>query len=683
MYRKLLQFSKKMIPRISETERIALNSGTKGIEELFFKGTVSQKDLIEKFPYPKITDHVLMNQKVDSFCQTINDYQIYQEKQIPQAVFDEIKKNKLFGLIIPMEYGGLQCDHHLQSQIVQKISTASSPVGVVVMVPNSLGPAELLLKYGTSEEKDKYLRKLAGGEYIPCFGLTGQHSGSDAASMRDTGELIEKDGQKMIKLNVSKRYITLAPISNLVGLAFQLKDPHGLLEDGGKEGITLALLEPKDFEDLEIGSKHNPMDIPFPNGTIRSKDLFIPVDKIIGGQKNAGNGWTMLMECLAVGRSISLPACAVGSAKLTTNYVGAYSIYRKQFKTMLADMEGVQSKLANIGSETLKITSIQYLTNSILDSGLKPSVIGAMMKYETTERARTVVNDGMDVVAGSGICKGPRNVLGNAYQAIPVGITVEGSNTLTKNLIIFGQGLMKSHPYLYNIIHSIEKEDESMFKNNLKGIIGNSISNLGNSLFYKLYGNTMFLTKKEDMLVNKFVCNFAVTANMILLMGTKFKTNEFTSGRMAEIMGSLYIIHALDWFNHHHQNKLDDLVKYGKYQEFQKIQDNLNQISNNYPLFGIKQVLTFLNKDTFLNQQFNISDKMTQKASNSITKNMEVRAILSENIFMNDRLQTMNNHLEEILQYQSTKESNMYPKESNLLDKLIHEMTMVDEFDKK
>ena len=445
----------------------------------------------------------------------------------------------------------------------------------------------------------------------------------------------------------------------------------------------MALLEPKDFEDLEIGAKHNPMDIPFPNGTIRSKDLLIPLDKVIGGQKNAGNGWTMLMECLAVGRSISLPACAVGSAKLTTNYVGAYSIYRKQFKTMLADMEGVQSKLANIGSETLKITSIQYLTNSILDSGLKPSVIGAMMKYETTERARTVVNDGMDVVAGSGICKGPRNVLGNAYQAIPVGITVEGSNILTKNLIIFGQGLMKSHPYLYNIIHSIEKEDEIMFKNNLKGIIGNSLSNLGNSLFYKLYGNTMFLLKKEDMLVNKFVCNFAVTANMILLMGTKFKTNEFTSGRMAEIMGSLYIIHALDWFNHHHQNKLHDLVKYAKYQEFQKIQDNLNQISNNYPLFGIKQVLTFLNKDTILNDQFKISDKMTQKASNTITKNMESRAILSENIFMNDRMQTMNNHLEDILQYQSSKESNMYPKESNLLDRLIHEMTMVDEFNKK
>ena len=434
MYRKILNTSKKLVPRISETESIALNSGTTSIEKFFFKGKMSNKYLRKKYKYPLISPNSIINSDVNELCESVDDYKIYQTKIIEPELLNSIKQKKLFGMIIPEKYGGLELGHHEQSQIVQKISTASNPVGVIIMVPNSLGPAELLLKYGTEEEKEKYLNGLADGKYIPCFGLTGQHSGSDAASMLDTGEVFERDGKKYVNLNISKRYITLAPVSNLVGVAFKLNDPKKLLSKG-KEGITLALLDPNTM-DFEIGSRHNPMDVPFPNGTIVANNLEIPIDSLIGGEENAGNGWKMLMECLAVGRSISLPACAVGSAKLTLNYAGAYSVYRKQFKTMLADMEGVQDKLSSIASETLKLTSIQYLTNSILDNGEKPSVISALMKYETTERARDVVNHGMDIVAGAGICKGPKNILGNAYQAIPVGITVEGSNTLTKNLIV-------------------------------------------------------------------------------------------------------------------------------------------------------------------------------------------------------------------------------------------------------
>jgi len=675
MYQKLLNRAKKLIPRISQTERIALNSGTKSVEELFFKGIFPKKYLKENFKYPSTKDNTFINNDIEKFCESINDYDIFQKKEIPSSVYNDIKKNKLFGMIIPKKYGGLELNHHLQSQVVQKISTASNSVGVIVMVPNSLGPAELLLKYGTDQEKDKYLKKLADGEYIPCFGLTGQHSGSDAASMLDTGIVFEKEGKKYVRLNISKRYITLAPISNLVGISFKLSDPEQLLKEG-KEGITLAFLEPS-IMDFEIGSRHNPMDIPFPNGTIVAKNLIIPIESIIGGEKNAGNGWTMLMECLAVGRSISLPACAVGNAKLTTNYVGAYAVYRKQFNTMLANMEGVQIKLANIGSETIKITAMQYLTNSILDSGFKPSVIGAIMKYETTERARLVVNNGMDLIAGSGICKGPNNILGNIYQTIPIGITVEGSNTLTKSLIIFGQGLMKSHPYLYNLVQSIENNNVDEFKKNLKGIIHNSISNLLNSFYYKFYGNTMFLFKNEDLLVDKFITNFAISSNIILLMGTKFKTNEMTSGRMAEIMGSLYIIRALDWFNENNENSLHDLVKYAKYQEYEKIQRNLNDISLNYPIIGLRQLLQVINKETLLNKQFKITDKMIQNASNSITKNMQVRKILSENIFMNDKLKVMNDNLHEVL----LNEKNKTPT-SVRLNILIDEITKVDEFNK-
>ena len=674
MYRKIFNTSKKLVPRISETESIALNSGTTSIEKYFFKGKMPKNHVKNTYNYPKLSSNSIINTSVELLCKNVDDYKIYQTKKIDDSVLNIIKEKKLFGMIIPKKYGGLELNHHEQSQIVQKISTASNPLGVMIMVPNSLGPAELLLKYGTEEEKNKYLEGLAKGEYIPCFGLTGQHSGSDAANMLDTGVLIEKNGKKFVKLNISKRYITLAPISNLVGVAFKLNDPKGLLSKG-KEGITLALLEP-DTMDFKIGNRHNPMDVPFPNGTIETTNLEIPIESLIGGEENAGNGWKMLMECLAVGRSISLPACAVGSAKLTTNYVGAYSIYRKQFKTMLADMEGVQEKLAKIASETLKITSIQYLTNTILDSGEKPSVISALMKYETTERARDVVNHGMDIVAGAGICKGPRNIIGNAYQAIPVGITVEGSNTLTKNLIIFGQGLMKSHPYLYNIVQSIENDNLDEFKSNLNGMIKHSVSNVLYGLYYNILTNLMFFSKDEELLENKLMNNFAMTSNLVLLMGKKFKSNELMSGKMAEVIGSLYMIQAMEWFNENNNNELSELVKLAKYEEFKKIQSNLKNVSDNYPIIGFKQLLQCVNSESYMERNFKVSDQMIINCSNLITKNEKVRSILSENIYMSERLELMNENLMKMInyQYQKNKDSKM--------EMIIDEVTKVDVFEK-
>ena len=676
MYKRLLNLSKKFVPVISQTESIALNSGTISVEQLFFKGIFNKKFLNNNYPYPKLLESSKpLHDSVQKLCDNIDDYSIYQNKKIPESVFDEINKNKLLGMIIPKEYGGLQLNHHEQSQVVQKISTASSPVGVTVMVPNSLGPAELLLKYGTQEEKDQYLPKLSSGEFIPCFGLTGQSSGSDAASMLDSGVLIEEDGVKYINLNISKRYITLAPISNLIGIAFQLSDPNGYLEKGNT-GITLALLEPSKYNIIN-GPRHNPMDVPFPNGTLEAHNLKIPIDAIIGGEENAGNGWRMLMECLAVGRSISLPACAIGSAKVSLNYAGAYSVYRKQFKTMLADMEGVQAKLATIGSETFKITCIQYLTNAILDAGEKPSVISAIMKYETTERARDVVNHGMDIVAGAGICKGPNNILGNAYQAIPVGITVEGSNTLTKNLIIFGQGLMKSHPYLFNIVNSIQHNDVEVFKKNLNGMIGSSIEFIGKSLYYRIMTNLMFLSNNEKIIEDKYLNNFALTSNLVLLMGKKFKSNEFTSGRMGEIMGSFYMIEAMDWFNDHHEGKFNDLVKYAKYEEYNKIQNNLQLISENYPIFGIRTFLKCINNKSCLEKNLKISDKMIQDVSNIVSKNTELRKILSENSYEHPKLKKMNDHLDEILIYHQSRQNN-----NENFNILVDEITKVDVFEK-
>ena len=677
MYKRLLNLSKKFVPKISETESIALKSGTISIERHFFKGTFDKNHLIQTYPYPKLLESSKsLHESVEHFCSGLDDNYLYTIKQIPKSIFKEINEHKLLGMIIPKKYGGLELNHHEQSQIVQKISTASSAVGVTVMVPNSLGPAELLLKYGTEKEKDKYLPKLADGTFVPCFGLTGQHSGSDAASMLDTGVLMEKDGKKIIRINISKRYITLAPISNLVGISFKLSDPNGLLQEGN-EGITLALLEPKKAG-LITGPRHNPMDVPFPNGTIEANDLDIPLESIIGGEKNAGNGWKMLMECLAVGRSISLPACAIGSAKLSLNYAGAYSIYRKQFKTMLADMEGVQDKLAKVASETFKITSIQYLTNAILDAGEKPSVISAIMKYETTERARDVVNHSMDIVAGAGICKGPNNILGNSYQAIPVGITVEGSNTLTKNLIIFGQGLMKSHPYLFNVVNSIQENNEKEFKDNLNGMVSSTIQHILNSIYYKLITNIMFLSHDQDMIEKKYINNFALTSNLVLLMGKKFKSNEFTSGRNAEILGSMYMIEAMDWFNHHHEGKFDKLVKFAKFEEYQKIQNNFEMISDNYPIALIRHFLRCIHKKSMMEKNMRINDELIKDVSNIISKNNELRKILSENSFEPEKLKLMNKHFDEILKYQKLNEKDKIKNKE--YEEIINEVTKVDVF---
>ena len=669
---KLLKFSKNFIPKISETERIALKSGTVSLDLNIFSGKIKNSFVIDNFPYPKINKTSIINTKVEELCEKINDTEIFDKKEIPKNIYDKIANDKLYGMIIPEKYGGLELNHHEQSQIVQKIATASAPVGITVMVPNSLGPAELLLKYGTDTQKVFYLPKLANGTMLPCFGLTGPHSGSDAASMSDIGILFEEHGKKFIKLTVSKRYITLAPIANVVGLAFVLKDPNKLLKEG-KEGITLVLLN---RELLKIGNYHKPMDIPFKNGTIECDELIIPLDYVIGGEKYTGSGWNMLMECLSVGRAISLPACAVGSAKLTATYIGAYCIYRKQFKTMLANMEGVQHKIASIATETLKITSAQYLTNSILDSGAKPSVISAIMKYETTERSRIVVNHGMDIAAGAAICKGPRNILANAYQAIPIGITVEGSNTLTRNLIIFGQGLMKSHPHLYKLVQSIEDENEPVFTKELKNIIEHSFVNLGRSIYYKILGNVCFTSKSETMLLNKYNANFAITSNLLLLLGKKFKSNELMSGRMAEILGSLYIIYALEWFKFHNVS-VKNIVTLAKYEEFHKIQKNYNDIVNNYPIYPVKLLLKFILNDTHLSNNMIITDTMIKNASDSITKNNNIRKIYSENIHLNERMQMMNDNLDNILLYQmSGKNDNEH------FNKIIHEIISVDAFEK-
>jgi len=667
---RFIQWSRRMLPKISDTERIALQSGTVSLDSFFFKGErLSRSDLVRMVPLPQRSHS--MDEQVESFCRSVDEEEIMSSGVLPNRLWKNLRQNKLLGMIIPKKYGGLELDHHEQSQIVQKISSASTTTGIVVMVPNSLGPAELLLKYGTEDQKNKYLPGLASADYIPCFGLTGPMSGSDAASMKDRGIVFQQaDGSLGIRLTVEKRYITLAPIANLIGVAFILEDPEKLLKCG-KTGITVALIPT-----VTAGEYHRPMDVPFPNGVIRWTNLEIPISSIIGGEERAGEGWRMLMECLAVGRAISLPACAVGNAKVASMYAGSYAVFRTQFRKMIGDMEGVQEKLALMASETIKITAMQHVTNSLLDHGHKPSVLSAIIKYESTERSRKVILAGMDVVAGAGICKGPRNLLANMYQGIPIGVTVEGSNTLTRSLIIFGQGLIRSHPYLQNMIDDLQTGRDYDFLRGVQRMVFNTVYNTLGSLWYQLY----FYSDKDNALVNKFIHQFAVTTNLILLLGKQFKSNQILSGHMADIMGSLYILQGLEWWELQYPDRSHPaLFRLARVEEIQRIHRAFQSIADNFPLLLPRLFLKMITANGFYTVPRIRTEDVTG-ASQSLTEDHGMRNVFSEDIFHSDRLQFFIKNHETIRNYHLQKLKHNGIEEDPELEKIILESITVDSY---
>ena len=446
---------KKKIPKISPTEMIALTSGGTSLDRDILKGKVVLPKKVEpeyKLPVNMLSDLVSKFDNTTIYPNNNNNYWV-----------DYLAKNKFFSFLIDEKYGGIKLSTNEISGLLTKIASVDPALGVVTMVPNSLGPGELLTHYGTEEQKNKYLPKLANGEYIPCFGLTGPNNGSDATGSIDTGKLVIEDGKKMIEVTINKRYITLAPVSNLIGVAFRLEDPNNLLDEGNA-GVTLALIE-KDTCGLIQETYHNPMNAGFPNGTLKG-DLKIPIENVIGGEKNVGEGWKMLMECLSAGRGISLPATANASSKVASFGIFNYIQIREQFKMPLSNMQAIQEKFVRMVYNTWIIQSSISLTNDILDGGCSPSVISAIMKQQTTERARIVLNDAMDINAGSAICLGDNNFLEKFYRAAPIGITVEGSNTLTRSLIIFAQGLNKSHPHIYDVLETILNNDEKKFMEN-------------------------------------------------------------------------------------------------------------------------------------------------------------------------------------------------------------------------
>ena len=567
-----MRLLKANLPKISRTEQEALDGGNVWWDAELFSGKPNWtrlRDLSSGSLSKEEQD--FLNGPVETLCEMLDDWQITHELQdLPTTVWDYIKEQRFFGMIIPKEYGGHGFSALAHSQVVMKISGRSITAAVTIMVPNSLGPGELLIKYGTDEQKDFYLPRLVVGKDIPCFALTGPEAGSDAGSIPDIGIVCRQEFNNEkdvlgIRLNWEKRYITLGPVASLLGLAFQLYDPDGLLtedvfsspaayqelvRDGDHIGITVALI-PTDTPGISIGKRHFTLNNPFQNGPNWGKDVFIPMDWLIGGVDNVGKGWRMLVECLGEGRGISLPALSTGAAKIASRYTGAYARVRKQFGMPIGRFEGIEEPLADMLGNTYLMDASRKLTTTALDQGQRPAVITALLKYQLTERMRTIINDAMDIQGGSGICLGPSNFIGRGYQAIPVAITVEGANILTRSLIVFGQGAIRCHPYLLTEMKATQENNLKELDHALFSHIGFVISNLSRSIWFGLT-NAIFespgtpLTRQYYRRLTRLSAGFALLSDYALLtLGGSLKRKERLSGRFADILANMYLCSAV------------------------------------------------------------------------------------------------------------------------------------------
>ncbi len=540
------------LPRIGETERIALEAGTVWWDRDLFSGEIDWRKLMA-FPAPALTpeERAFVDGPVEDLCRRLDEWRIFEEGDLPPAIWAFLAEKGFFGMIIPREQGGLGFSALAHSAVVTKLASRSLTAAVTVMVPNSLGPAELLLHYGTPAQKSHYLPRLARGEEIPCFALTGPEAGSDAASTKSEGIVSRGifDGREVLGMRLSwrKRYITLAPAATVIGLAFRLRDPDHLLGEREDLGITCALV-PASLPGIEIGQRHDPLGIPFLNGPTFGRDVFVPLDFIIGGAAMAGQGWRMLMERLAAGRSISLPALSVAGAQLATRVTGAYATVREQFGLPIGRFEGIEEPLARIGGLTYLMNAARILTAGAVDSGESPAVLSAVVKAYLTEGMRTVVNDAMDIQAGAGICRGPRNTLALAYQALPIAITVEGANILTRSMIIFGQGAIRSHPFAQEEIRAVEAGDLPRFDRAFFGHVNGTFSNSARALILGLTGGRIAGAGVDPRVrsgagrLSRMSAAFAVVSDAAMAtLGGSLKRKEKITGRLADALAWLYL----------------------------------------------------------------------------------------------------------------------------------------------
>jgi acyl-CoA dehydrogenase len=553
----LLGWFRKVLPQVSQTEQEALDAGTVWWDGDLFSGSPDWAKLLA-VPKPTLTaeEQAFLDGPVEELCRMVDEWKVSTElNDLPPEVWQFIKDRGFLGMIIPKQYGGMGFSALAHSEVVMKLASRTPTACVSVMVPNSLGPAELLLHYGTEEQKNYYLPRLACGQEMPCFALTGPEAGSDAGSIPDYGVVGwgEHDGKRVLGMRVTweKRYITLGPVATLLGLAFRLYDPEGLLGNQRDLGITVAII-PTSHIGVNIGRRHNPLNASFMNGPNWGKDVFMPLDWVVGGRDYVGQGWRMLMECLAAGRSISLPSSAAGGAKLAARATGAYSRVRSQFRVPIGKFEGVEEALARMGGNTYAIEAARVMTAGAVDLGEKPSVVSAIVKYHSTERGRQVINDAMDVHGGKGICLGPNNYLGRGYQQVPIGITVEGANILTRSMIIFGQGAIRCHPFVLKEIAATHESDHAAastaFDQALWGHVGFVLTNAARSFWLSLIGAAFVRAPGPAELrphlrrLTRLAASFALAADLAMLfLGGDLKRREKVSARLGDILSQLYL----------------------------------------------------------------------------------------------------------------------------------------------
>lgn len=604
---------KKVLPSISITEQEALDAGDVWLEGSIYQGK-PDFDALRDVPAAKLSaeEQAFLDGPVKELLSMIDDSEIQNGVHLPDYILDFLKKERFFSLIIPKSFGGLEFSPYANSTIVATIATKSSAVAVTVMVPNSLGPGELLLHFGTKEQQDHYLPRLANGRDIPCFALTSPEAGSDAGGIPDIGVVKrgQFNGEEVLGLEITwdKRYITLAPIATVLGLAFKVVDPDGLL--GGKEnlGITCALI-PKDHPGVELGNRHDPMGIRFYNGTTRGEKVFVPMDFIIGGQKNIGRGWQMLVSCLGAGRGISLPALGVSSSQVAFKGASEYAAVREQFGLAIGQFEGIQEKLADIAGKTYLQEAMRVLTTEGLGMGLKPSVVTAIAKYHMTEIGRNVLDSAMDIQAGKAIQNGPQNTLASGYVAQPIAITVEGANILTRNLMIFGQGVMRCHPYLQSMVESIHSEDKNAdkeFNSILRKTVGYSVANslrafrLGVLPFTAGAKSSLPEVREYEKAAHKLSAKLAVYADFsLLVLGGKLKQAEMLSARLGDVMSFLYA--AMASIKYYEQkvasSEREQAAPYFHYATrfaLQSAEEALHKFLDNFPASGTRKFMRFI-----------------------------------------------------------------------------------------
>ncbi len=635
-----------IMPTISETERTAIESGSVWAEAELFSGKPDFKKLMAE-PYPSLTaeEHAFLDGPVDELCSVVDDWEVWESRDLPQRAWDVIKRERFLGMIIPKEYGGLGFTALAHSEVIMKLASRSIPLCITVMVPNSLGPAELLMHYGTDEQKRRLLPRLASGDEIPAFALTEPGAGSDAGSITSSGTVFKgEDGKLFIRLNWNKRYITLAAIATLLGVAFKLRDPGNLLGKGEDLGITCALV-PTNLQGVVIGRRHDPLGTPFYNCPTQGHDVVVPVDAVVGGVEGCGKGWRMLTESLAAGRGISLPAQSTGGAKLGTRVISAYASIRKQFGLPIGKFEGIEEPIARIAGFNYLLEAMRRYTLGAIDQGIKPAVVTAMAKYNATEIGRKLINDAMDVAGGAAISRGPRNLLAHFYMATPIGITVEGANILTRTLIIFGQGALRAHPFALAEVEAIAARDLKAFDAAFWGHIGHIVRNLSRAVVLSLTRGALASSPVGGSTARYYrklgwaSATFAIMADIAMgALGGSLKLKEKLTGRFADVLSWMFIGTAVLRRYEAEGRRKEDLpfVHFTMTHALYEIQKAFDGIFGNLPVPGLTWLFAgplriWSNLNALAGEA---NDKHTHKIASLILEDSEQRLRHTDGIYV-------------------------------------------------